>query len=206
MSGYLTNSYSNFAPINPIPLYKRDMPSNFNKIIPNVSMNGLDTIKNKDYKNNNAENYYQMYQQPKNENYDRARYATKSLFEKNEITKIFFSDENMKRIQRQIKSEIYKRTNGQYSLDEDQDESDLTIAMRAIYLDKAKNLPGQTIRQVKILNQQTIDYIVPDMITNIKQYFGYIKDINQPLQPMMRPMNVNNAGRQLLPSITTIWR
>ncbi len=112
----------------------------------------------------------------------------------------------MSRIQKKIKEEVYKRTNGQYTLDEDQDESDLMIVMRAIYLDKCKNLNEQPIRQVKLLNQQTVDYIVPDMITNIKQYFGYVKDINKPLTPMMRPMNVNNAGRKLLPSITTLWR
>ena len=206
MSGYLSNSYSNFSPINPSPSYKRDMPANFDNIVPNVSQNNIDKIKNMDYKNNNSESFYQMYQQPKQENYDRARYATKSLFEKNEITKLFFTDENIKRIQKKIKEEIYIKTKGQYTLDEDQDDSDLTIAMRAIYLDKCKNLPGQTVRQVKLLNQQTVDYVVPDMITNIKQYFGYIKDINQPLVPMMRPMNVNNAGRRLLPSITTVWR
>ena len=112
----------------------------------------------------------------------------------------------MKLIQKKIKEEVEQRTKSQYQLDEDQDESDLTIAMRAVYLDKCKNLVGKAVHQVKLLNQQTVDYIVPDLISNIKQYFGYIKNINQPLQPMMRPMNVNNAGRKLLPSITTLWR
>ena len=112
----------------------------------------------------------------------------------------------MRRIQKKIREEVHKRTKGQYQLDEDQDESDLTIVMRSIYLDKCKNLPGETVRQVKLLNQQTVDYIIPDLISNIKQYFGYIKDINQPLKPMMRPMNVNNSGRKLLPSITVLYR
>jgi len=206
MSGYLTNSYSNFSQINPSPSYNRNMPSNFDSIIPNVSKNSTDKIKEKDYKNNNSSGYYEKFQESTNSSYDRARYATKSFFEKNEITKLFFSDENVKRIQKKIKQDIYIKTKGQYTLDEDQDESDLVIAMRAVYLDKCKNLQGQTVRQVKLLNQQTVNYVVPDMITNIKQYFGYIKDINQPLIPMMRPMNVNNAGRKLLPSITTIWR
>ncbi len=206
MSGHLTNSYSNFAQVNPMPSYKRNLPSNFDNIVPNITQENLDQIKNKDYKNDNTEGSYQLYQQPKQENYDRARYATKSLFEKNEITKLFFSNENMMRIQKKIKEDIYIKTKGQYTSDEDQDESDLMIAMRAVYLDKCKNLPGQVIRQVKILNKQTVDYVIPDMISNIKQYYGYIKDINKPLEPMMRPMNVNNAGRRLLPSITTIWR
>jgi len=205
MSGYLTNSYSNYNNINPSPFYRDNNVTNYS-YVPGSSNRNNDS-KNADFTNNNYESFYKMYQQPKNEeNYDKARYATKSLFEKNHITIVFFSDENIKRIQRKIKEEIFIKTKGQYTLDEDQDESDLMIAMRAVYLDKCKNLPGETIRQVKLLNKQTVDYILPDMITNIKQYFGYIKDINQPLIPMMRPMNVNNAGRKLLPSMTTTWR
>lgn len=209
MSGFLTNQ--NFAQLNPTPSYKRNLPSNFDKlsstVTPYQSQNDILNAKNKDYKNNNVEGFYEKYQQSSStQNYDRARQATQGFFEKNEITKIFFSDENMKRIQKKIKEEVYKRTQGQYILDEDQNESDLMIVMRALYLDKCKNLEEQPIRQVKLLNQQTVDYIIPDMITNIKQYFGYVKDINKPLTPMMRPMNVNNAGRKLLPSITTLWR
>lgn len=204
MAGYLSNAEKNYSPLNPVITYKRNLPSNFDNLVPTLEQRDIN--KNKDYKNNNVEGYYEKYQQRKTLNYDRARQATQGLFEKNDITKIFFTDENIKRIQRKIKEEIYIRTKGQYKLEEDQDEADLTIAMRAVYLDKAKNLPDQPVRQVKILNQLTVDYVVPDMITNIRQYFGYIKDINQPLQPMMRPISVNKAGRRTLPSITTIWR
>lgn len=199
MSGY-SNIKQNYSSINPIPSYKQNLPSNFDQLKP------ANNDKNKNYANNNTEGYYEKYQERSSENYDRARQATQGFFEKNEITKLFFSNENMKRIQKKIKEQIYIKTKRQYILDEDQDEADLTIVMRAIYLDKCKNLPGQTVRQVKILNDQVVDYVVPDMISNIKQYFGYIKDINKPLVPIMRPMNVNNAGRQLLPSITTVWK
>jgi hypothetical protein len=200
MAAYYANNDQNYAQLNPVPTYKKNMPANFESIQPQN--------KNKyiDYKNNNIEGYYEKYQQSSTVNYDRARQATQGFFEKNHITVIFFSDENMARIQKKIKEEVLNRTKGQYQLDEDQDESDLMIVMRAVYLDKCKNLPGETVRQVKLLNQQTVDYIVPDLISNIKQYFGYVKDINKPLQPMMRPMNVNNAGRKLLPSISTLWR
>ena len=192
-----SSGYSNYSYINQKPVYKT------NSGIVDNTMSNFSQVSN----TNTGSDYYKMYQQPqKEENYDKARYATKSLFEKNHITQVFFSDDNIKRIQKKIKEQIFLRTKGQYTLDEEQDESDLIVAMRAVYLDKCKNLPGETIRQVKLLNEQTVNYVVPDMISNIKQYFGYIKDINQPLVPMMRPMNVNNAGRNLLPSITTVWR
>jgi len=199
MAAFYTDSYNNYSPLNPVPIYKKNLASNFEKVQP---------IKNKtiDYKNNNIEGYYEKYQQSPTVNYDRARQATQGFFEKNHITVVFFSDENMRRIQKKIREEVYRRTNGQYQLDEDQDEADLTIVMRSIYLDKCKNLPGETVRQVKLLNQQTVDYIIPDLISNIKQYFGYIKDINKPLQVIQRPLATNRAGRALLPSITSLWR
>lgn len=198
MAAYYADYNQNYAQLNPTPTYKKNMPSNFESL--------QSSQKYIDYRNNNTDGYYEKYQQSSTVNYDRARQATQGFFEKNHITVVFFSDENMKRIQKKIKEEVIKRTKGQYQLDEDQDEADLTIVMRAVYLDKCKNLPGETVRQVKLLNQQTVDYIVPDLISNIKQYFGYIKDINQPLQPMMRPMNVSSSGRRLLPSVTTLYR
>jgi hypothetical protein len=198
MAAYYADYNQNYAQLNPTPTYKRNQPSNFESL--------QSSQKYIDYRNNNTDGYYEKYQQSSTVNYDRARQATQGFFEKNHITVVFFSDENMKRIQKKIKEEVIRRTKGQYQLDEDQDESDLTIVMRAVYLDKCKNLPGETVRQVKLLNQQTVDYIVPDLISNVKQYFGYIKDINQPLQPMMRPMNVSSSGRRLLPSVTTLYR
>ncbi len=209
MAGYLSNARQNYSPLNPVPIYRSNLPSNFDQVKPVVSsVQYKNNVQNINYANNNVEGFYEKYQETPGatQNYDRARVATQGFFEKNEITVLFFSNDNMSRIQKRIREEVVKRTKGQYILDEDQDESDLMIVMRAVYLDKCKNLPGQPVRQVKILNEQTIEYIVPDLISNIKQYFGYIKDINAPLKPMMRPMNVNNAGRRLLPSMTTLWR
>ena len=159
-----------------------------------------------DYTKDNVASYSEKYELHNNKDYDRARTATQSFFEINDITRIFFSEKNMQRIQRKIRDEVCRITKGQYVLDCDQDESDLTIIMRGVYFDKGKNLPDNPIRQVKILNQQTVDYLVPDLISNIKQYFGYIRDINQPLQPIMRPMNASFGGRRTLPSPTTVWR
>lgn len=110
----------------------------------------------------------------------------------------------MKRIQKKLKLEVYKRTNGQYRLDADQDDSDLLIAMRAVYFEEAKNLPDKVIHQVKILNDHVVERVTPEMITAIKQEYGYLKEINEPLKPMDRSINVN-TGKITLPSITTIW-
>jgi hypothetical protein len=144
-------------------------------------------------------------QEHKRDNNAMVKTAEKSISQNSVLSQMFFSDKNIKRIQKKIKKEVSIRTKHEFKLDVDQDETDLIIAMVAIFKTKARHLPGQTIRQIKRLNNQVVDYIIPDMITNIKQHYGYIKEINEPIKPIMRPVNVSNAGRKTLPSITTSW-
>ena len=123
----------------------------------------------------------------------------------NEVSQIFFSEKNIKRIQQKIREDVYEKTNRKYKLEVDQSEQDLLIVMSAIYKHKAKFIPQHVVRQVKKLNNQVVEYVLPDMITEIKQYYGYIDDISKPLVPNDRPVNVSNAGRRSLPSVTTTF-
>lgn len=131
--------------------------------------------------------------------------ALKGIQTKSELSKLYFSDQNFLRIQKMIKKEIFRRTNGEFKLDVDQDQKKLFIVMRAIYLEHARYLPNQIVRQVKRLNKKVVDEIVPTMITEIKQEYGYLKEINKPITPIPRPQSIGNAGRRQLPSITTTW-
>lgn len=121
------------------------------------------------------------------------------------LSDMFFSKENVDRIQKKIKSAVKTMSNGKFRMDVDQDELELNLAMRAVFLDYGKNLPNHLVRQVKVLNQQVLDYIMPEVMTNVNQYYGYLKDISQPYKTLPRPMNVNNAGTKTLPSMTSRW-
>jgi hypothetical protein len=125
--------------------------------------------------------------------------------ESSNVSKLYFGKENIKRIQTMLKKAVYKETDKKFILETDQDENDLLIAMRAVYLTHASHLQNAVIRQVKILNAHTMDYIVPDLISNIRQHYGYLKEINEPIKPIPRPINVGKAGRKTLPSVTTIF-
>lgn len=118
----------------------------------------------------------------------------------------YFSVKNIKRIQKKIKREIKHRSYGKFILEEDQNVLDLLNAMRAIFKLYARNLPYKVIRQVKALNEYTIQYICPDIMTNLKQYYGYLDDIKNPINPFDRvAVNVNNAGRNQLPSVAQLY-
>ena len=143
-----------------------------------------------------------LFLQEHKKNYkNMAKTAIKGLLPDSNLSKLFFSQDNIKRIQKKIRKNIYERTKGEFQLEVDQDIDDLLIAMRAVYSQKAKFQPGQTIRQVKRLNDDVVNEIVPNMITEIKQEYGYLKEINKPLTPIPRPMNCNKAGRRALPSM-----
>jgi hypothetical protein len=136
---------------------------------------------------------------------DMGSTALKGIQSESELSKLFFSDINFKRLQRMIKKEVLKRTNGEFKLDVDQEHRDLFIVMRAVYLEHGRFMPGQIVRQVKRLNMKVVDELIPGVITEIRQYYGYLKEINKPLEPIDRPINMSNAGRRTLPSITTVW-
>jgi hypothetical protein len=122
------------------------------------------------------------------------------------LSKLFYSDKNVKRIQEMIKKEVYIRSKGQYRLQVDQEVKDVLIAMSGIYKENAVYIPNQNIRQVKYLNSKVIEEIVPGILVNIGFQQKYLHDINNPIGVLPLPMNSNNTGRKTLPSITTIWR
>lgn len=131
--------------------------------------------------------------------------ALKGIQTKSELSRLFFSDQNFLRLQKLIKKDIFRRTSGEFRLDVDQDQKKLFIVMRAVYMEHARFLPGQIVRQIKRLNKKVVDELAPGMITEIKQEYGYLKEINSPLKPIPRPTSTTNAGRLSLPSITTTW-
>jgi hypothetical protein len=122
-----------------------------------------------------------------------------------ELSKLFFSDENIKRIQRGIRAEVFRKTNGVFRIDVDQESRDIFLLCRSIYMQQARFLPGETVRQVKRLNEKVIAECVPDIITNIKAEYGYLREISKPLSPIDRPVCASSRGHRVLPSICTTF-
>jgi len=129
----------------------------------------------------------------------------KSVYTPTPLGEVFFSPDNIKRLQNKIKKSIFIESKGKYKLQVDQNESDLLVVMRAVYIQDSYNAPYRIIHQVKELNEKVINRILPDMISNIKQNEEYLNIIDKPIDPIPLPVNVSRAGRLSLPSVTTIW-
>lgn len=118
-----------------------------------------------------------------------------------ELSRLFFSVKNMNLIQTLLKNAVKYKTKGKVLI-EDQDEKDLLVIMRTIYYEYARKLQHSIGKQIFELNSIVVRETLPGILTNVKQYMLYIRDISRPIEPLDRPLNVSNAGRKTLPSVS----
>lgn len=115
------------------------------------------------------------------------------------LKQVFFSPENIEIIQKMLIMLVYKKTNKEIVIAM-QSRERLTIVMAWIFDNYSKNLPYKIKEQIEELNRITINEILPDLLSNIDQYIGYIRDINNPIRSFDRPLNVSSKGTKTLPS------
>ena len=77
--------------------------------------------------------------------------------------------------------------------------------MRAVYISDAMHEPYRLVHQTKMLNHLTVERIIPDMISMIKQEEQYLYDISHPINPIALPVNINSKGNKALPSAMTTY-
>lgn len=201
-------NYQGYSNLNAQPGF-RNHPAHFSNAIDDDYDRG-NGIRPIDENNLSIRNLYLtpfLFLQEHRKNYNSmAPIALKGIQSESELSKLFFSDDNFKRLQKMIKKEVFIRTGGEFKLEVDQEQRDLFIAMRAVYLENARMLENQIVRQVKRLNQKVVSEVVPGIITNVKQYFGYLREINKNPTPFPRMgVSHNRGARKTLPSITTVW-
>lgn len=124
--------------------------------------------------------------------------------EQGDLETTFFSDENIDLINKQLILSVYKKSNGSYKISPQSKES-LTIVMRYVFLEHARHLPYNISGQIKELNCRVVGEIFPNLITNITQRIDYLNEIENPINLVPLPTNVNKNNRNL-PSTTSIYK
>lgn len=127
------------------------------------------------------------------------------------LSRLYFSKENLDNIQKDIRETVTTLT----SNDKDpildnikkpiiigrQNDLQLQIIMRSIFLQYAKHNNDNIAGQIRELNDLVIREAVPDIITNLKQHLGYSADIQRAPQLMDRAQNTfqqKNTGKSFL--------
>jgi len=108
----------------------------------------------------------------------------------------FFSSQNIKIIQNGIRAGVYRMSNGQYVIGE-QNCDELKIVMRSIYLQNSKNLATNIPEQINALNNLVLDYSVKQVYSEAQGYMIYKKDVSTLVVPIDHPVLSYTNDKQL---------
>ena len=121
------------------------------------------------------------------------------------LSTAYFSKDNMEALQRDIRNAVYEIC----QRDTDpiltghkpirigrQNDMQLQIIMRSIYLQYAKHLNYNISQQIRELNDLDIREAEPDIITNVKKYLGNSNDIQRLPMPMDLPQYPSSKGEK----------
>jgi hypothetical protein len=124
--------------------------------------------------------------------------AVGSIYEYNPVQELFFSDKNIELLQRLIAYHVNIQSSGNLKIGR-QDDMQLKIIMKSIYLEYSKNRSDNIAQQVKELNAHLLDYCVANIITNAKQYQRYKNDVSTLPIPIENPKYTSSYGTRTHP-------
>ena len=124
------------------------------------------------------------------------RNPTEGLWDDTMLSTVFFSYENIQLIQNGIRAGVYKRSNGQYTIGQ-QDCDALKIIMRSIFLQYAANKGQHISEQVEALNQMVLNYCIQQVYGEAQGYLKYLDDASTLVVPIAPPVMANNTDREL---------
>jgi hypothetical protein len=100
-------------------------------------------------------------------------------------------------IQNGIRAGVYKKSNGQYVIS-DQDGDTLKIIMRSVFLQHTSNQPTNIKGQVNELNKIVLDYSIPQVYSEAVGYHKYLEDASTMYTPIAPPIMSSNNDKQLV--------
>lgn len=123
------------------------------------------------------------------------REPTLGVWNENDLSKTFFSESNIKIIQNGIRAGVYKVSNGQYTIGE-QDCDSLKIIMRSIYLQHAANQENNIKGQIMELNKMVLEYCVHQVYSEAQGYVKYLRDVSTLAVPLANPIQATQFDRK----------
>ena len=120
------------------------------------------------------------------------REPTAGLWTKSNLSNAFFSEQNIQIIQNGIRSGVYKKSNGKFTIS-NQNEDTLKIIMRSIFLQNAKHGKDVT-SEIITLNKLVCDYAIPQIYGEADGYMKYKRDVSTMAKPMQRPISTYHTN------------
>lgn len=109
------------------------------------------------------------------------------------LNSAFFSPENVNYIQKQLQERVYMETK---RLIDRQNEDDLFIIMRAMYVISSTDPHDHISEQVKTLNEMTLSHVIPQVVFGLNAHTKFLQDIQSPAIPIERGSYVSMKGEK----------
>ena len=110
------------------------------------------------------------------------------------LNTLFFSVYNQNILQQAIRQAFYDKYKTKIDY---QNKDDLIALMRVMYTANFADPYGELCVQVKFINQKVIDHAVAQIATGVSQFYGFIKDINSPINPLPIPTTTSIYGTKI---------
>ncbi len=144
----------------------------------------------------NTSTLFQMYDKIPANQCVTFRNPTEGIWNQTPLSQAFFSLENIQMIQNGIRAGVYKRSNGQYIIGQ-QDCDSLKIIMRSVFLQHASNIPNNIPEQITELNKIVFEYCIQQVYSEAQGYMKYVDDVSTLVVPIAHPVQSSNNDRQL---------
>jgi hypothetical protein len=112
------------------------------------------------------------------------------------LNTVFFSDDNVQKLQKDIQNQVYAMSGGKYEIGPQSDD-DLKMIMRSYYLLFGNNNPGAVAQELSALNSRVVGYAAAKVYSEVDFHMFYLKDIQEFASPIANPMNVHQYGTRV---------
>lgn len=149
-----------------------------------------------DIKTPNTSALFQMYDKIPAHQCTTFRHPTEGLWDETNLSKAFFSQQNIQIIQNGIRAGVYQRSNSQYVIGP-QDCDSLKIIMRSVFLQHAANQFDNITAQIEQLNKIVLDYCIQQVYSEAQGYMKYVDDVSTLVVPIAHPVQASNTDRTI---------
>lgn len=113
------------------------------------------------------------------------------------LSDAFFSRQNIQALQNGLRAGVYKRSNSQYLISE-QNPDELKIVMRSIFLQYSRNEAQGIPSQIAALNKLVLDYAIGQVYGAAEGYMKYKQDASTMYDPISHPVMSTVKDKQLV--------
>lgn len=131
--------------------------------------------------------------QPFSASNDLGRSALAGIVYQTPLSKAFFSPQNVKWVQDELRHRVFKQSGDKYIIDY-QDEKDFSILMRDVFLQNAVYQVGREREEILSLNEKVLNKIVKSTIIAVDSYRVYMDELANPVRVMDYGSYENTAG------------